>query len=127
MIRIAFIAIVSVILIQLTKSVRNEFGLLTKLTAVCLIVFIVYYQFSAIKNTFDFLDINQIESASYIPLIIKTVVAALITEFASAICKDCNENALQTVVELAGKISILIICTPVFQALYSLTIGLLEE
>jgi stage III sporulation protein AD len=126
MIKIASVCIISVIIIQITKSFRSEYGLLVKLCSVVVIGFLIVSEFASFTDGYYFISGQNPEIEAFLPILIKTLSVALITEFASSVCRDSGESALQTVVELSGKLSILIICLPVFEALYTLTTGLLE-
>ena len=64
-------------------------------------------------------------SSQYLAPILKTTAIVYITAFGTEICRDADENAMAVVVELAGKIIILIIALPLIEAILIAVLGIL--
>ena len=58
-------------------------------------------------------------------MLIRATGIALIAEFGCQLCKDAGESALASKVELAGKISILVLSLPLFEDIAQTALGLI--
>ena len=54
---------------------------------------------------------------NYSQTIIKSLGICYVTQLGFDICKDCNENAIATVVELSGKVTLIILAIPLLEKL----------
>lgn len=61
----------------------------------------------------------------YLSPVLKTIGVAYITSFGVQICQEAGEAAISTVIELAGKVVILLIGLPLLQAIVHTLFGLL--
>lgn len=50
----------------------------------------------------------------YIAIVLKVIAIAYIAEFGIELCKDAGENAIASKIELAGKVIIIIVASPIF-------------
>lgn len=119
-IQIAFIALVSTILAVTVKTQRPEIGILISLITGIMIFAI---SSSYLRSIFEVL--NEIASGidldlSFIGIMLKIVAIAYVCEFSSQVCKDAGETSIASKVELAGKILILFISTPIIMSLLEL-------
>ena len=126
MIKIAAIAVISVVLILILKQYRNDYSVFIKLSAIIIICLLVMSNFENVSDEIDEIAGNISVDISFLPIVFKTILITIVTQIASDICRDNAENALATVTELAGKLSIIIICLPMFKALLTLCLGLVE-
>lgn len=116
-VKIAIIAIVSIIFATMLKSIRNEFSIYISM-AVCLII--IFFAFDQLEIIVAF--INKLSSyisinSVYIVILLKIIGIAYVSEFASGLCKDAGYGAVALQIETAGKISMLIISIPIIMAL----------
>ena len=76
---------------------------------------IFYYVLTQISMVVSFitemLDMVAIEETYYLQLL-KMLGVAYVAEFASSICKDAGQQSIAGVVELFGKISIVVLSIP---------------
>lgn len=61
----------------------------------------------------------------YLNPVLKTIAVAYLTSFGVQICQEAGEAAISAVVELAGKLVILIIGLPLLQAILQTLFGIL--
>ena len=66
-------------------------------------------------------------NADYIGVVLKVIGVAYIAEFAVQICKDADENAIASKVELGGKVLMLSLSLPVTGALLTLAGSLFNK
>jgi stage III sporulation protein AD len=55
--------------------------------------------------------------AAYSSVIVKALGICYVTQLGVDICKDCGENALSTLVEVSGKIALIVLALPLFNKL----------
>ena len=77
--------------------------------------------FSTIKSLFNTSGIDN----TYIKILIKSLGVVYLTQFTIDYCRDCGENAIATQVMLAGKVALVIISLPLFNAFIDMVKGLL--
>lgn len=117
--------IVSTVICKTVEKESGEIKILLMLAAVC-VVFIKTADtlgavFAQIRSLFYQAEIDS----QYIKILFKGLGICYITRLACDFCKDCGENALAGQAELAGKISLLIISLPLFNALIEIVKSLL--
>ncbi len=114
--KIIFIGVVGSILSVLVKDYKPELSI-----CVAVITGIVIFAFSARGFLEAFSDIRRImESAKvdgkYFETVLKVTGIAYITQYGAEICRDCGHNSIAVKVELAGKIGVILLITPVIKA-----------
>ena len=126
MIKILVISVVSVLLISLLKQYKSDYSFLLKLAAITVISVLTvgFFKDSDIELSF-FNDLNN-ASPSYLPIIVKTLGIVIVTQIASGLCRENGEESISLIVELAGKISVFIICLPLIESLYTIVKSYLE-
>lgn len=123
--KIAALALCAVVIIILVKNYKPEFGIFVAIGSSVLILFFLVdsmkYAFSYMAQLYDRLDYGK----TYLPIIIKVLAIAYITEFTAQLCKDAGESSIGAKVELAGKIIIFCVAIPVFVSILNLVETLL--
>ena len=122
---IAVIAIVSTILIAIIKFNRPEIAILISAVTGVIIFSKLFPYLEAILSALTEISNETNIDLSFIDIVFKVIGIAYICEFSSHICKDAGENAISSKVELAGKILILFVSSPVILALLELLSNIL--
>ncbi len=109
--------IIATCLILVIKNQREEIALLCVLASS---VIILAFVFNDMKNVIEL--INRIIEASsinkdYIKIILKIIGIAYMVEFGKDICSDAGQTSIASKIEMAGKITILVISLPVITSL----------
>lgn len=111
------ISLLAVSICVILKKTNPEFSLLISLISSVLILLIVFSNFSPILNTIkkcvNSFNLNNV----YIVTILKALGICYITQIASETCKDCGFSSISSKVDLAGKISIILLSLPMFEDL----------
>ena len=125
--KITAVALVGMILAITVKNIRPEIAVLVSLATG---VYIFFYCVGGLQEVFSSLY-KIIKKAGvdtrYIEISIKACVIAYITQFSAELCRDSRENAIALKLELAGKISILLISMPVISAFLDAVGNLLDS
>ena len=119
-IKICAVAIAAVILISLIRIYKPEFTAEAVLAGSLILLF---YIVGTIRYSFESLEILYSELSygkTYLPIILKALGIAYLTEFTSELCLDAGEKSIAGKVELAGKIVIFFLALPVFTSLLEL-------
>ena len=114
--KITAVAVVGMILAITVKNIRPEIAVLVSLATG---IYIFFFCIDGLGGVFSSLYeiINKAEvDTRFIKISIKACVIAYITQFSSELCRDAGEGAIALKLELAGKISILLISMPVISA-----------
>ena len=121
-IKISILGITAVLLSQMLKNYKPEYGYYINL-AVCICVFL--YVMSKLKFLLDYVE--QIQNMIhldpvYLTMILKMIGITYVADFAVNLCKDAGCQTIAGQIELFAKLSILVISMPVILAFME-TIG----
>ena len=121
-IKISILGITAVLLSQMLKNYKPEYGYYINL-AVCICVFL--YVMSKLTFLLDYVE--QIQDMIhldpvYLTMILKMIGSTYVAEFAVNLCKDAGCQTIAGQIELFAKLSILVISMPVILAFME-TIG----
>lgn len=107
------------------KSLKPEYGIYMTIAAALVIFF---YSLSKIQVIFESINTlkKYVNLGGYMPVIIKIVGISYISEFASDICKDSGYGTIGNQIQIFGKLSILAVSMPVFEALFKTIDGLIS-
>lgn len=118
-VQIVIICLLAIIFIAVLDK-QKEFGIyLSVITGI--ITFIVFLdKFNIIMDLLDkingFINIDDM----YMKILLQILGIAFVTEFGAQLCKDAKQNAIANNIELAGKIIILVIASPIILAIITL-------
>ena len=122
MLKIFLIALIGLAVIVLLKELKPEFALLLKFATLLLLGFLAFTGIGdAISEIFSLGESVSIDN-TLLKILLKALGLCLVAQIASDICKDCGESALSTGVELAGKLSIVIMALPVAAQLIEISL-----
>lgn len=125
MIQIAVIGIVATILIAVIKVHRPEIAIqISIITGIIIFLLILSKISSVIQLLSQYAEKADID-ISYIKTLFKIIGIAYITEFGAEICKDAGENSIASKVELAGKVTIILLAVPIITSLLDLVINIM--
>ncbi len=123
--QIVGIALIGVILIQTIKGqvpqIAMLLGLVTSILILILIIPNIIIMKEIINNLAGYIEGEE----KYVAVIFKIIGIAYIAEFASSICNDAGESAIANKVELAGKMIILVVSSPIIFTLFELIVTIL--
>ena len=122
----AGIGLVAAAAAVLLRQYKPEYAMLVSLTAAGLILGVLAVQlipaFSAMRSLMEQVSL----SGDYIKILIKCLGVCYLCELASLICKESGQLAIASKIELAGKVAILLLCLPMFEALLQTALSLIE-
>ena len=116
-IKIIGVGLIALIIIIIVKQYRPEFTMYVSVAAGIIILLLVMDKLSAIINLLTNLANRTSINNEFIFLLIKITGIAILTEFASSVCKDSGENAIASKVDMGGKIIIIAMSIPIIASL----------
>ena len=123
--QIAGIAVSSVVVLSLVRSIKPEMSIYIVLaTVITLLLFSLKhltYVFQFLKSVYDGITYGK----DYFPVLIKVLVIAYLTDFTSQLCIDAGETSIGSKVELAGKIIIFYVSLPILVSILQLVNSIL--
>ena len=124
MINIIAVSIISAALYILLKKYSPEYCPVIEIASIILIVWTAYPYICDIIDFYNKFSSSSNLDNNYTKIILKVTGVALISQFASDICKDSGENALAVKIEFAGKTIIMSLAIPIIEALIQFATGL---
>ena len=123
--QVVAVGVLSAVLALTIKKQSPEIALMITISASILIFFMIVPMLAEamgiMRRVGELLDGSQ----QYISLAIKVIGVAYIAELGASVCMDAGESAIATKVELAGRITILVLATPVLMDLVNLITGIM--
>lgn len=117
------IGIAAAAIATVLRQYNKEYGLYISLAASIIILSTVLNSLSPIFDLVDELAVISSTDSEYISILVKALAICYITQLASDSCKDCGESAIASRIDFAGKILLLLITIPLFEAL----LGIVKE
>lgn len=116
-IKIIGVGLIALIIIIIVKQYRPEFTMYVSVAAGIIILLLVMDKLSSIIDLLTNLANKTSINNEFIFLLIKITGIAILTEFASSVCKDSRETAIASKVDMGGKIIIIAMSIPIIASL----------
>ncbi|WP_024831208.1 stage III sporulation protein AD [Ruminiclostridium josui] len=123
--QIVFIGIVAVALSSVIKAQKPELALQVSIITGILIFMLVAVKLSAVIDFIKTFSQKADIDSTYIAILLKIVGIAYIAEFGAEVCKDAGESSIASKIELAGKVTIVVLAVPIITSLLDLVIKLM--
>ncbi len=124
--QIVGIAIVCALLCAVLKQYRPEYASVVQIAACVLILLLIASSLSELVGAIRELIEGSGIHTGYLTLLLKALGIAILTQLAADACRDSGETALSHKVELAGTVTILLLCLPLVKAMVQLSTGFLK-
>ena len=111
MIKLILIILTGVLSIVIIKQLRPEYSFLLRIAVLLTVLFSAVAAYSVLSD-------------KGLKLMVKTAGGSVVTEIASAVCRDASETALAKTAELIGKITIAGMILPVIGEIIKLCVSL---
>ncbi len=126
MIKIALFALVALVIIVVLRQYHPEYALLAAtLSGAGILIFLVSQLAKPLFSLTEMLW-NYGVSKEHTSYILKSLGICVITKFSTELCNDFGQTSLGTKVEMAGKITLLIISLPILQNILEVGLSLLR-
>ena len=119
------IGITAAVLAIVIKQYKPEIAMLVSVMAgIVILTAAISVLAPVFRSISDLTGMAGLDS-SYANALLKALAIVYITQLASDSCKDVGETAIASKLELAGKIAIILIAMPMFEAIIGMVVKLL--
>jgi len=122
---IAGVALVAAILSAMLKRYHQEYAIMINIAAGIIIIVQILANISPAIKQLSVLLSSAGLSSEYSLILFKTLGICFLSQFAADSCRDAGENALASKVELAGKITIVLLALPMFESIATTAVALI--
>lgn len=119
------LAILTAVLASLLRRYHREYAMLLSVLGGALILFMVFSNVTPALSGIAQLLSGSGVSGEYTAVLCKTLGTCFLAQFAADACRDAGEGSLATKVELAGKIAVILLALPLFEAVVNTAITLI--
>ena len=119
-IKVAGIGLAAAALAITVKNQRPELGFQISVAGGVVILMIVCSSLTPVLNLFQELTKSAGMDKFYVGVVLKIIGISYVSDMVSELCRDAGEEAIASKVELAGKVGILLVATPLFGMLLKL-------
>lgn len=126
LISVVLAAVIVVLIALKLREMGSGYGILMSIGACAMVMYFVISRFRQIAGYIDRLASYVSVDITYIDIILKMIGIAYICQFATDICKDAGYQAIASQVEMAGKISLILLSMPVLMSVIDLVVAIVE-
>ena len=123
---IAVFCITATVLALVLRQYRPEFAIFVSLACRVAVVLYVAQGIGQVMEELELLFSNTLLSEELIQVVLKCLGVCILTELAGQTCRDAGENAIGAKIELAGKVTLVVVSIPLFQQLINVAGTLLN-
>lgn len=124
-VKIVGIAFIALIIIIMLKQYRPEYAIFISILTGILILILVMDRLTGIINLIESIQDKFSINTEFIALLIKITGIAFLSEFAVSICKDSEEAAIASKIEIGSKIIIISMSIPIISALLEIILKII--
>ncbi len=123
--KLVALALITALLTLLLRSSRPEQGMILSMLAASLLLLWILQDMAPLLNELQALFQKLPIPGTYWELLLKSLGICLLVQTGAELCRDAGVSALGAKIELAGKVSVLLLCLPFFRQLLELVTRLL--
>ena len=120
------IALVTTCICVLLKQWNPEISMMAALLCGILIFGIILLNLTTVLDTIGKLVAGVEFDSGYLSVVLKSLGICYVTQLAADTCRDSGYSSIASKVELAGKVSVIVIAMPLFTNLVQLSVGLIQ-
>ncbi len=124
-IKLIGIGLISLVIIIIVKQYKPEFAIYVSLTAGILILGMTFDTITQIVNLIENYSQKVSISNKFVIVLLKITGIAILSEFATSICKDAGESAIASKIEIGSKIMIIAASIPIISSLLEVVLKVL--
>ena len=121
---VSLAAVIVVLIAVKIKELDSGYGIVLSIAGCVMLMYFVVSRFRLIASYIDRLTAYVSVNISYIDVILKMIGIAYICRFSSD--KDAGCNAMASQVEMAGKITLILLSMPILMGVIDLVVTIVE-
>ena len=115
--QIVGLALIVTVISVVLKQIRPEIALQLTILASAMIFILIMSKIKVIVDLLQNLADQANIGSYYLLIVLKIVGVAYLAEFGAQICRDAGEGALASKIELAAKVTVIVIAIPIIVAI----------
>lgn len=119
------LAILTAVLAAVLRRYHQEYAILLSILGGGLILFMIFQHFTPVFSSITNMISASGVSNEYAIILCKTLGMCFLAQFAADACRDAGESSLAQKVELAGKVAVILMALPLFEAIANTAITLI--
>ncbi len=123
--QIVMIGMVAIVINSVLKNMKSDFKSVMSIAVSVFIFIAIMPIFTSVMGIFLELESYLNNEKLYLEEIFKIIAIAYIAELGCALCLDAGESAIASNIELAGKMMIVSVSTPIVFSLINLVISIM--
>lgn len=112
-------------LVNYYDGYSKMYGNLIRIAVVTIFMIFIVSQLDGVFTVVKDLAVKMKMDNTYLNIVLKVVGIAYLAEFGAQLCEDAGEKAIGSKIQLAGKVMIFVIASPVILALVELITDLI--
>ena len=124
-ISICVVAVMAAIICVLLRKYNPEYSMIISLVCGILIFILILVSINPLISQIKDLVEESRLPLEYASILFKALGICFLTQFSSDACRDAGESALSSKIELAGKVTIILISLPLFQKITQMAVCLI--
>ena len=123
---VCIIAVIASVLTLVLRKDRPEISVIIAIAAGTIIIFMVLPAAEGVAKLF--VNISEIAGigSEYISVIIKSCVIAIVSGVCASTCRDAGNSSLALKLEIAGRITIIVLAMPVINTLLNVILSVIK-
>ncbi len=123
---IAALCIVTAIIAKTIQPTNQDIAIVITIAGVVAVAFSIISTISDVLYEVQNLAGISDVSSSYISIVFRVLGICYVCEISSSCCRDCGESALASVIDIASRIAISVICLPMIKSFIEAVESILE-
>ncbi len=123
---IAALCIVTAIIAKTIQPTNQDIAIVITIAGVAVVAFSIIGTISDVLYEVQHLAGISDVSGSYITVVFRVLGICYVCEISSSCCRDCGESALASMIDIAGKIAVSVICLPLIKSFIEAVESILE-
>lgn len=123
---LAAVCIITAIIAKTIQPTNQDIALVITIAGVTAVAFSILGTVSEVLSEIQGLASVSDISGSYISIVFRVLGICYVCEISSSCCRDCGESALASVIDIAGRIAVSVICLPLIKSFIEAVESILE-
>ena len=114
---VAVFCITAAVLALMLRQYRPEYAVFVSLACSLVVVLYLLQGIAQVVERLEDLFADSLLSGELVEVVMRCLGVCILTELAGQTCRDAGENAIGAKVELAGKVTLVLVSLPLFERL----------
>lgn len=126
LLQVAVFCLIATVLAMMLRQYRPEYAVFVSLACSVVAVLYLLQGIAQVAERMEALLESTLLSPELVQVVMKCLGVCILTELAGQTCRDAGEQAIGAKVELAGKVTLVLVSLPLFERLLQVAGSLLS-